>query len=65
MRVKLLKDVLENGQVKTTIRPRRKQVIAWFEGTEMDMSDATAERFIAEGLAAPAEQSGETKEVQS
>ncbi len=30
--MKLKQDVLENGQVKTTVRARRKQVVGWFAG---------------------------------
>ncbi len=63
MRVKLTKDVLENGQVKTTIRPRRKQVIGWFEGAEIDVSDATGAKLIDKGLAEPVQAAAE--EVQS
>lgn len=53
MRVKLTQDVLENGQVKTTIRPRRKQAIGWFEGAVVEMSDASAQKYIEAGLAEP------------
>ncbi|HRC61695.1 MAG TPA: hypothetical protein PLX85_00555 [Dehalococcoidia bacterium] len=51
MRVKLLQDVQENGQIKTTVRLKRKQVIGWFAGTELEMSDATARKYIDAGLA--------------
>lgn len=56
MRVKLKQDVLENGQVKTTVRTKRKQVIGWFEGTEIELSDASAQKFIDAGLAEPVAQ---------
>ena len=51
MRVKLLKDIEEGGQVKTTIRVKRKQAIGWFEGTELEMSEASGQKYIDAGLA--------------
>ena len=49
MKVKLLKDVLENGVVKVAVR--RRQVTAFFAGTEVEMSDASAQKYIEAGLA--------------
>ncbi len=49
MRVKLLKDVTENGVVKTTVRKSRKQVIGWFEGTKLEVSDTTGAKLIERG----------------
>lgn len=49
MKIKLLKDVLQNGQVKTTVKPRKKAVIGWFAGVEMEVSDATGEKLIDAG----------------
>ena len=49
MKVKLLKDVLENGVVKVAVR--RRSVTAFFAGTEVEMSDASAQKYIEAGLA--------------
>lgn len=50
MRVKLVKDVLQNGQVKTVKRPGRPG--QFFEaGMVIEVSDATGEKYIAAGLA--------------
>jgi hypothetical protein len=51
MIVKLLQDVLENGQVKTTVRKSRKQVIGWFAGTVIDVSEVTGAILIEQGVA--------------
>lgn len=51
MLVKLLKDVTQNGQIKTTVRPSRKLVIGWFEGTVLDMPPSQAAKFIQAGQA--------------
>lgn len=51
MKIRLLKDVEENGRLKTTIRRSRKQVIGWFEGTEMEVSDSTGQKMIDQKIA--------------
>ncbi len=51
MNIVLLKDVNEGGQVKVTHRPRSKRVIGWYEGTEMEVSDATGDKLIEQGIA--------------
>lgn len=51
MRIRLLQDVEEDGKVKTTIRPRRKVCIAWFQGTEIEVSEVTGQILIDEGKA--------------
>ncbi len=59
MIVKLKQDVLENGQVKTTVRARRKQVVGWFAGAVIEMSDASAQKYIEAGLAEPVQAAAE------
>lgn len=49
MRVRLLKDVHENGQVKSTLKVRRKAITGWFAGTELEVSDATGAKLIERG----------------
>jgi hypothetical protein len=49
MRIRLLKDVMENGTVKKTDRPKKKLTIAWWEGTELEVSEATGEKLIDRG----------------
>lgn len=50
MRVKLVKDVLQNGQVKTVKRPGRPGM--FFEaGQVVEVSDATGAKWIAAGIA--------------
>jgi len=50
MRVKLIKDVLQNGQVKTVKRPGRPGM--FFEaGQVVEVSDATGAKWIAAELA--------------
>jgi hypothetical protein len=62
MRVKLTQDVLEfkadpnidgsqDGPVKTTVRFSRGTAMQWRKGATIDMSDASAEKFINRGLA--------------
>lgn len=51
MRIRLLQDVLEGGQVKTTIRSTRRQVIGWFAGTEIEVSEASGQKLIDAGTA--------------
>jgi hypothetical protein len=52
MLVKLTQDVKENGGLKTTARPGRATVV-WRAGTVIEMSDATAAKYVAAGTAAP------------
>lgn len=49
MKVKLLKNIYQAGSIKITTRENRKESIAWFEGTEIEVSDATGEKLIASG----------------
>jgi hypothetical protein len=51
MKVKLLKDVVEGGSIKTVIRKSRKLVIGFFAGTVVDLSEASAKKYIDSGLA--------------
>ena len=51
MRIRLLSDVLEEGKVKTTIRLRKKQCIAWFQDTEIEVSEVTGQNLIDQGVA--------------
>lgn len=51
MRIRLLQDVLEDGKVKTTIRPTRRQVIGWFVDTEIEVSEASGQKLIDAGIA--------------
>jgi len=51
MKVKLLKNKMENGKLKTTIRMSKKKVIGWFEGTILEVGDPTGEKLIANGEA--------------
>lgn len=51
MRVVLLKDVLENGAVKRT--PSHGQMIEWKAGTEIEMSQASASKYIEREVARP------------
>jgi hypothetical protein len=61
MKVRLLKGVFEadrfgNQSLKVTQRPRRGQLIAWTPGVELEMSDASAEKYIAKGIAVKSEE---------
>lgn len=49
MIIKLVRDVVENGVVKTTVRPGKKKVFGWFEGAILDVSDATGRKLIERG----------------
>lgn len=49
MKVKLLKDVMEGGKVKTTIRPNRRTGIFWFKDTEIEVSEETGAKLIERG----------------
>ena len=51
MKIKLLKDIVENGQIKVTVRKSRKTAVVWCAGVEMEMSDASAAKYIDAGLA--------------
>lgn len=50
MWVRLLKDVIENGVVKTARREGRRNV-EFAEGAVVHMSDASARKYIERGLA--------------
>lgn len=93
MRVKLLKDIYEGGQIKITpgraerrgiqMQPKEKGVIpavmvpveiitrtgrkpfVWTEGTVLEMSDATAARYIERGDAEAAPAEAEAREAQA
>ncbi len=49
MRIRLLKDVLENGQVKSTVQRSKKTITGWFEGAEFEVSDATGAKLVERG----------------
>lgn len=49
MKVKLVKDKMENGKVKTTVRASRGTGIFWFAGTEVEVSEETGKKLIASG----------------
>lgn len=49
MRVRLLRDVKEDGKVKVTLRPSRRVALGWFKGVVVDVSDATGAKLIARG----------------
>ena len=56
MRVKLTTNIFEadrfnNLTLKVTQRPKRGVVIAWTAGTVIDMSDASAAKYISDGKA--------------
>jgi hypothetical protein len=56
MRVRLLKAVFEEDRfgvktLKVTQRVRRGTLIAWTPGAEVDMSDASAAKYIKSGVA--------------
>lgn len=57
MKVKLLKPVLENGVVKTSRRAKvvngkvATVITTFSEGAELEVSDATGEKYVAAGLA--------------
>ena len=62
MRVKLLKHVIENGGIKVSRRGRRPDgtylsEVAYTLGAVVEMSDASAQKYIAAGLAEPAQES--------
>lgn len=61
MKVRLLKAVFEadrfgNQSLKVTQRPRRGTLIAWTPGTEIEMSDASAAKYIESGTAEKVEE---------
>lgn len=50
MKVKLVKDIYDgNGQIKTTVRPLRKVAIGWFQGSIIELSETSAQKFIERG----------------
>lgn len=56
MKVRLLQNIFEadrfgNLTLKVTQRPRRGVVLPWTNGTVLDMSDASAAKYISEGKA--------------
>ena len=58
MKVKLLKHIIENGGVKVSRRKRQPDgtyaiEVVFVAGAEIDVSDATAQKYIAAGLAEP------------
>lgn len=57
MKVRLLKDVLENGQPKITMRLRQGVCFAWTQGRELEVSEATGMKLIERGDAEPVAES--------
>lgn len=51
MRIRLTETIRENGQPKTTIRESRGVVFGWFEGAEIEVSEATGQKYIDAGKA--------------
>jgi hypothetical protein len=54
MKVRLLKNIVESGGIKLTRRRPRPDgtyevEIPWIEGTEMEMSDSSAQKYIDRG----------------
>ena len=61
MKVRLLKAVFEadrfgNQSLKVTQRVRRGQLIAWTPGVEIEMSEASAAKYIEKGDAEKVEE---------
>lgn len=54
MKVKLTKDKREGGKIKTTVREGRKEVIGWFEGAVIEVSNETGAKLIKAGEAVEA-----------
>lgn len=50
MRVKLLKDIIQNGTLKASVRNGRKSV-PFVEGNVVEVSEATGQKWIDAGLA--------------
>lgn len=61
MKIKLLRDVMQGGQLKTTVRQKKKLVIGWFQGTEMDVSDESGRKLIEAGDAQEVEVADEAE----
>ncbi len=51
MKIRLLKDKLEEGRVKTTIRRNRGQGIVWLTGAVIEVSDETGKKLVKNGEA--------------
>lgn len=51
MKVRLLKEVVDAGATKTVVRRSRQSAIAFFPGVVVEMSDASAQKYIDNGLA--------------
>ena len=49
MIIKLVRDVLENGVIKTTVRPGKKKAFAWWDGSVLDVSDSSGKKLIDRG----------------
>lgn len=61
MKVKLTESIFEadrfgNMTLKVTQRPKRGIVIAWTAGTEIDMSEASAAKYVEQGRAVKVEE---------
>lgn len=50
MKVRLLKDIVEDGRLKASIRPGR-PTIPYIAGAVIECSDATSSKWIATGIA--------------
>lgn len=51
MKVELLKDVVQNGVVKVSVRRPPRTTVGFFAGVVVDVSDITAAKWIKEGVA--------------
>lgn len=49
MKIRLLRNVYQNGVLKTTVRHKKQEVIGWFKGKEIEVSDATGAKLIESG----------------
>jgi hypothetical protein len=61
MKVRLLKAVFEadrfgNQTLKVTQRASRGQLIAWTPGVELEMSDASGQKYVERGIAVKVEE---------
>lgn len=62
MKIKLLRDKEDAGQIKTSIKRNRGRGIFWLKGTVIEMSEASGQKYIDSGdavLAGPDDQLSE------
>lgn len=51
MKVELLKDVVQSGVVKVSVRRPPRVPVAFFAGIVVDVSEATGAKWIKQGIA--------------